>query len=325
MAITYGFFDAVYDSSTGTYDRTYTAEQMSMYFKGLVSDGVVANVGGQLQVATSSGMKVQVKTGRMFIDSRWMQNDSALTLTIPAAHATLGRKDAIIVRLDYTNRKISIIVKAGTAAASPTAPTVTRSSSLYEMKLAEITVDAGATAITAANITDTRQDQNVCGYVTGLVDQIDTATIWAQLEASFDEWFADVKGKLDGDTAGNLQNEIYALDSRIDTNEDNIAANAGKINDISDAIDNIIGEGPVISDGNFNDLTTPGAYKVVYSNNIVNEPSVAIRGVLEVVKAGDYIIQRYTEFGGYDQGKTYIRTRDAGSGWSIWRKYSFSE
>ena len=131
MAITYGFFDAVYDSSSGTYDRTYTAEQMSLYFKGLVSDGVIASVGGQLQVVPSSGMKVQVKTGRMFIDSRWLQNDSVLTLTIPAAHATMSRKDAIVARLDYANRKISIVVKAGTATASPKAPTITRSSTLW--------------------------------------------------------------------------------------------------------------------------------------------------------------------------------------------------
>lgn len=316
MAITYGFFDAVYNSSSGTYDRTYTAEQMSMYFKGLVSDGVVPNVGGQLQVTTSSGMKVQVKAGRMFIDSRWMQNDSALTLTIPAAHATFARKDIVVARLDYANRKISIVVKAGTAAASPTAPAITRNSSLYEMKLAEIMVNPSVTSLTAANITDTRHNQAVCGYVTGLVDQIDTADLWQQLEASFDEWFDGIKGALDGDVAGNLQNEIFSLDSRVDTNETHIATNTSRIDALDGSIDNLIGEGPVIRGGNFNNYTTPGVFKVEYSKDNVNTPSGAVRGVLQVIAVGDYVIQRYIEFGG-EMGRESQRLY-IGTNWINW-------
>ena len=48
MAVTYGFFNSVLVN--GMQDRRYNADQMSTYFKGLISDGVYQNVGGGLQV-----------------------------------------------------------------------------------------------------------------------------------------------------------------------------------------------------------------------------------------------------------------------------------
>ena len=177
MALTYGFFDAR-QSTGGTYDRVYTAEQMTKYFKGIFTDGVLMNVGTMLAVSAASGMVVQVGTGRAFLDSRWMESDTVLDLTIPDAHAILNRKDIIVARLDYDNRLIEIDVKSGTAASTAVAPTITRSVAYYELELAEISIPAGTTEITQALITDKRQDQDVCGYVTGIIDQIDTATFF---------------------------------------------------------------------------------------------------------------------------------------------------
>ena len=96
MAITYGFFNSVNG------DRTYNADQMSEYFDGLVSDGVYENVGGALQVLAGSGMTVNVQTGRMIINSKWLNNDAVVPLTITAAHATLNRYTAIVARLDIS-------------------------------------------------------------------------------------------------------------------------------------------------------------------------------------------------------------------------------
>ena len=320
MALTYGFFDAVYDSDTGTYDRTYTAEQMSLYFKGLVSDGVIANVGNMMAVTPSSGMTVQVGTGRMFIDSRWLQNSSALNISISAAHATLARKDIIVARLDYSNRIISIVAKNGTPAATPTAPTVQRDGTYFEMKLAEIYVSAGATSIAAANITDTRQNESVCGYVTGLVDQIDTAGMWAQLEADFGDWFDEMKDQLTTDAAGNLQNQINTITGNVSTNTSNIAANTANISQNTVTINTLTGS-TTLSGVDLNTLTTTGTYKIDYNSANKNLPSGGIRGVLQVIAAGDYIIQRYTEFGGYNQGDVSQRLY-IGTNWMNWRKFA---
>ena len=97
------------------------------------------------------------------------------------------------------------------------------------MALAEIYVAAGATTITAANITDRRMNQNVCGYVTGLVDQIDTAGMWDRMESEFSEWFDEMKGQLSEDAAGNLQNQISAAVDVNTAQTENINANADAI------------------------------------------------------------------------------------------------
>ena len=320
MALTYGFFNAVYDSDTKTYDRTYTAEQMSLYFKGLVSDGVIANVGNMMAVTPGSGMAVQVGTGRMFIDSRWLQNSSALNISISAAHATLNRKDIIVARLDYSGRAIGIIAKTGTAAASPAAPSVVRNSTYFEMELAEIYIKAGATAITAANITDKRADTSVCGYVTGLVEQIDTTDMWAHLQADFETWFEGIRGQLDGDTAGNLQNQITALSGAVSANTSNISTNTANISNNTAAINTLTGS-TTLSGVDLNTLTTTGTYRIDYNSDNKNLPSSGIRGVLQVIAAGGYIIQRYTEFGGYNQGDVSQRLY-IGTNWMNWRKFA---
>lgn len=321
MALTYGFFDAVYDSDAGTYDRTYTAEQMSLYFKGLVSDGVIANVGNMMAVTPGTGMTVQVGTGRMFIDSRWLQNSSTLSISISAAHATLARKDIIVARLDYSNRLISIVAKNGTPAATPTAPTVQRDGTYFEMKLAEIYINAGATSIAAANITDTRQNENVCGYVTGLVDQIETSGMWAQLQDDFETWFDGMKDQLTTDAAGNLQTEIDALDTRVSTNTQTGSTALSNIATINSKLTNLTGsQSSSVQSGDFNTFTTPGAYQCGRLTGMQNAPYSGGYGILEVVKARDYILQRFTYMAIQNAYPIYMRTSaDNGATWKPWK------
>lgn len=326
MALTYGFFDAVYDSDAGTYDRTYTAEQMSLYFKGLVSDGVIANVGNMMAVTPGSGMAVQVGTGRMFIDSRWLQNSSALNISISAAHATLARKDIIVARLDYSNRLISIVAKNGTPAATPTAPTVQRDGTYFEMKLAEIYINAGATSIAAANITDTRQNENVCGYVTGLVDQIETSGMWAQLQDDFETWFDEMKEQLTTDAAGNLQTEIDALDTRVSANTQVGSTALSNIATINTKLTNLTGtQSSGVQSGDFNAFTTPGAYQCSRLNGMTNAPYSGGYGILEVVKARDYILQRFTYMAIQNAYPIYMRTSaDNGATWKPWKSVTIN-
>ena len=322
MSITYGFFDAVYDSGTDTYDRTYTAADFSTYLKGLISDGVVANVGDQLAVTPGTGMHVLVGSGRAFLDSRWMSNSAAVTLSINAAHSTLNRKDIVVVQLDYSARLIGIIVKTGTAAASPTAPAVVRNGSYYELELAEIYVKAGATSITTANITDKRENQSVCGYVVGLVDHIDTDGVWNQLEGEFNEWFDGMKDQLTTDAAGNLQTEIDALDTRVSTNTQVGSTALSNIATINSKLTNLTGsQSSSVQSGDFNTFTTPGAYQCGRLNGMTNAPYSGGYGILEVVKARDYILQRFTYMAIQNAYQIFMRTSaDNGSTWKPWKR-----
>ena len=188
MAIKYGFFNSV-DG-----DRKYDADDIGNYFLKLISDGVFATPATAMQVTAVSGLKVSVAAGWGFIKCKYLNNTAALQLTLSAADVVLNRIDRIVMRLDTTNRLMTIAVKQGTAASTPTAPALTRvTGGVWELSLAQIYVGAGVTTITQANITDERADTSLCGYVTGLIDQIDTTNLFAQFTAAFNEWFDDVK------------------------------------------------------------------------------------------------------------------------------------
>ena len=172
MAITYGFYNAI-KQSDGIYDRVYNSEQISNMFEGLVTSGVYESVGDALIVKEKSGLTVEVGTGRIVMsDGKWMRNDAKLDITLAAAHLTLDRWSAIVVRADRTNRTITIVEKAGTPATNPTKPAITVSQTIEEKCLAYVYVGKGVTAITQANITDVRADASLCGWVTGIVKQL---------------------------------------------------------------------------------------------------------------------------------------------------------
>lgn len=192
MAITYGFFNAI-KQSDGTYDRTYNSDQISAMFEGLLTDGVFESVGDALIVKEKSGLTVEVGTGRAWIGDRWMKNDAKLDITLAAAHLTLNRWSAIVIRADYSNRTISIVEKAGTPATTPTKPTMTYNDSIKEKCLAYVYVGKSVTSVTQINITDCRADNNVCGWVTGVIQQVDTSQLFLQYQAAYEQQLANMQ------------------------------------------------------------------------------------------------------------------------------------
>ena len=196
MAVTYGFFDSING------DRTYNADQISDYFLKLISNGVFATPATAMQVTATTGLIVNVSAGWGFINCKWVKNDNDYALQLDAADTSFARIDRIVLHLDISSehRYITIEVKKGTPAATPAPPTLTRSGDVYELSLAQIAVAANATTITQADITDERPDTSVCGYVTGLIDQIDTTNLFAQFTAAFDTWFDGIKDEVQSTT-----------------------------------------------------------------------------------------------------------------------------
>lgn len=190
MSLTYGFFN----SSNG--DRKYNADQMSEYFDGLVSNGVYENVGDALLVTASEDLTVNVGTGRAIINCKWVKNSAALGIVLEQAHPTYNRYDAIVVRLNYTNRNFEITYKKGTAASSPEKPTMQRDATMYEICLAYVYIAAAATSISQADITDMRAS-SICGWVTGLIDQVDTSTLFLQYQTAYENYYAEMTEEFD--------------------------------------------------------------------------------------------------------------------------------
>ena len=213
MAFTSAFFDAKLVG--GEYDRVYSAEKFAEYFASFIANGVFPNPSTNLQVVanTVNDMNVLVSPGMGWINGYYCKNDGSYPLAVQAASGTLNRIDAVVIGWSRTNREIITYIKTGTAASSPTAPSLTRNSDLYELMLATIKVNAGVTKVTQSMITDKRADTSVCGWVAGVVQQIDTTNLFAQYDDAFKAWFADLQAQLSGNVAVSLQNQVNQLKS----------------------------------------------------------------------------------------------------------------
>lgn len=212
---TYGFFNSVNG------DRTYNAEQMSHIFEGLITDGVYESVGNKLAVQPNSGMVIQIATGRGWFDKRWVNNDAPYTMTVEASDVTLNRYVAVCIRVDSTNAVRTAVpyLKYSDFATTPTKPTMTRTATIKEYCLAYVYIPAKATAISAENIEDTRFNTSLCGWVTGLITQVSTSTLFTQWQAlfegfmsqeteDFNDWFENLQVELDSETATRLTNAL---------------------------------------------------------------------------------------------------------------------
>jgi len=197
---TSGFFNSVNG------DRLYNADQMSAIFNGLITDGVYMTVGDKLAVQPNSGMTIQIASGRGWFAKRWVDNSTPHLLALEAPDVTLNRWAAVCVRVDTTEaeRKAEPYVKYSEYATTPVKPTMTRTETVSEYCLAYVYLRARATAITAADITDTRADRNLCGWVTGLIEQLDSTTMWTQWTALFYDWFNNLQDLINENTEAML-------------------------------------------------------------------------------------------------------------------------
>lgn len=186
MAQTSGFFNAKLDSQ-GKFDRVYLAEQFAAYFSNFIGDGVFAHLFDKFVVTTNTGFSVNVGTGKAFVKGFWFVSDTGETLNIDLPDSLLSRKDNIVIRFDFENRVTNIIVVKGVPDTNPEAPKVVRNGLIFDLKIAEIFVEASVSAISQSAITDTRSDNNVCGWVTGLVNQISTADLFLQYSQAYNE------------------------------------------------------------------------------------------------------------------------------------------
>ena len=172
-------------------DRKYNAEDMNRPYKDIVSNGVFPNPSDQLQVFASSEMTVSVSAGGGLFGNGWAYNEAPVLLKLDPAEATLSRIDAIIVKRDDSEavRDTVIEIKKGIPAKSPVRPQMTHDDYVDEYCLATILIAPGTKIITNSMITDTRPDTTVCGFVTGLIDQVDTSTLFNQWQSAYAEQY----------------------------------------------------------------------------------------------------------------------------------------
>lgn len=191
--------DTLYDVTSGFYDsidqdRLYTAAQMNMPYKRLISEGVFATPAGtastDFQVLAVSERNVKVCAGNAILGEKWVESNADQPITIGGNTTGNPRIDSIILRVDRNNteRKASIIYRTGEAAASPTAPALNTGANIYELRLADILVASGTNTISQSAITDQRGSAE-CPWITSLIYQVDTSTLFEQYQAAQEEQF----------------------------------------------------------------------------------------------------------------------------------------
>lgn len=155
MMITYFPFDA---GSGSDVTEAEWGEMAQFWIKtGVIESGDAAKDLNKLEVyANSSGMQVFAKSGVAWIEGFFIKSEAVETLAIGTADPTYDRIDLVVVRLDRSANTISLEVVEGTPAASPVAPTVTETSTIWEIALAEVLVGNGVTQIDAGDVTDSR-------------------------------------------------------------------------------------------------------------------------------------------------------------------------
>ena len=191
MAETSGFFNAemIEDDGSTTYDRIYYADQFAYYFSKFISNGVYIDPATQLKVTSKGELKLNVAVGDAFINGYWYKNDENLELQLAQANGSLPRIDRIVLRWDSLTRCINIAILQGNPAATPSAKNLTRNADTWELGLADVYVERGVLSISDANITDLRPDRTYCGYVAGVVNQIDTTNLFAQFTDAFEQYY----------------------------------------------------------------------------------------------------------------------------------------
>lgn len=108
------------------------------------------------------------------------------TITFDPAHAVLDRYDRVVLRLDLTVNKAYFHILKGLEMGTPYPPLIARTEFVYDISPFYVRIRAGATEITAADITSTILDEDVCGIMRDGVTGIPTAQLQAQAKALID-------------------------------------------------------------------------------------------------------------------------------------------
>ena len=183
-------------------DRYYDAESMGDWLRPFFKNGIF---NGQMQVTANDNMSVTIAAGYGYINGKHRHFLTPTTLDLEVASGTLDRIDSVILRRNDTERRIYLVIEKGGNAKSPVAPAPTREGAIYDLKLAEIYIAAGTVKITQAEITDTRMNSAVCGWVVATVTQID----FTQIQAQFDAYFTAYKKNI----SDQYQDYIAAIQS----------------------------------------------------------------------------------------------------------------
>ena len=170
---------------------TYDADDASGYLATRLSG--VYSAEEDFAVTAQGGLSVQVSAGQAWVRPARFKGRSIImeqptTVVLTEADPVRSRIDRVVLRYDAAAKKTRLQVLEGVPnSAGPAAPAITRTELIYDLCLAEIKRPAGSTAVTAADIYDTRADETVCGVMRDGVHGIPAATLIQMLRQKIAE------------------------------------------------------------------------------------------------------------------------------------------
>ena len=179
---------------------TYDADDASGYLATRLSG--VYSAEEDFSVTAQGGLTVQVSAGQAWVRPARFKGRSIImeqptTVVLTEADPVRSRIDRIVLRYDAAAKKTRLQVLDGTPdSAAPAAPEISRTELVYDLCLAEIRRPAGSTSVTAADITDTRADEAICGVMRDGVNGIPTGTLVQQFRAVIDALKGEAADKL---------------------------------------------------------------------------------------------------------------------------------
>ena len=168
----------------------YSAEDVATYLCTRTS-GVYSKE-TNFAVSTTGTRQITVAPGLAWINYDDFKGVSVCSreenvLTVPEADNTLNRVDRVVLQFDTSENITAIKLKTGTPAVAAQPPDILQNHNQYELGLCTISVPAGSTAVTAADIYDTRADETVCGVMRDGVTGIPAATLIKKLRDEIDK------------------------------------------------------------------------------------------------------------------------------------------
>ena len=179
---------------------TYDAEDVSTYLCTRTSG--VYSKDTNYAVSVTGARQITVAPGLAWVNYDDFKGVSAcsreaVALTVPDADSTLSRIDRVVLQFDTAANLTAVKLKTGTPAAAPEPPAILQNHNQYELGLCTVSVPAGSLVVTAADITDTRADEDVCGVMRDGVKGIPTAQLQAQALAMLTQLSTELHTKLD--------------------------------------------------------------------------------------------------------------------------------
>lgn len=133
-------------------DKPLTAAFLASMIASLITDGVVASLGGGLECVPAGGLNIKVKSGTAWARGYMARLDADTSFALVA-----GNNYNVFVRQSYAEGEAVLCVGEES--------TPTRREGVFDLVIAKVRIPAGALTVSSAMIIDTRAEPSLCGYV----------------------------------------------------------------------------------------------------------------------------------------------------------------